>query len=103
MHVEAWLPRAARLRARWPAIETPRGSLSYAELHDAARAGACELAARGAERGARVAIVLPGGLPFAVALHACMLLGAVAVPVDVRLAAGERERLCAGADVVLEE
>ena len=36
-------------------------------------------------RGAsRVAIALPAGLEFAVALHACLLAGAAAVPVDLR-------------------
>ena len=44
-----------------------------------------ELSARGARPGARVAIALPAGLAFAQALHACLLLGAVAVPVDLRL------------------
>ena len=48
---------------------------------DRARAGA----------GTRVAIALPAGLEFAQALHACLLLGAVAVPVDLRLAPAERE------------
>jgi O-succinylbenzoic acid--CoA ligase len=37
-----------------------------------------------------VAILLPPGLDFAVALHACLLAGAAALPVDLRL--GERER-----------
>jgi o-succinylbenzoate---CoA ligase len=37
------------------------------------------------------------------ALHACLLLGAVAVPVDLRLAPAERERIAAGAAVCLEE
>ena len=67
----------------------PRGSWSYAELHAAARAGAAELARRGAGAGARVAIALPAGLDFAQALHACLLLGAVAVP---RRPASRRER-----------
>ena len=60
--------------------------------------------ARGAARGERVAIALPAGLAFAQALHACLLLGAVAVPVDLRLAAagagadrGRRRRARRGA------
>jgi O-succinylbenzoic acid--CoA ligase len=103
MLVEGWLARAARARPEHTALETPLGNRSYAQLHAAARFGAGELAARGVGPGARVAIVLPGGLAFAEALHACLLLGAVAVPVDVRLSPAERARIADGADVLLEE
>jgi O-succinylbenzoic acid--CoA ligase len=103
MVVEAWLVRAAAARPRHTALQTPEGSWSYAELLAAARAGAAELAQRGAGAGERVAIALPPGLAFAQALHACMLLGAVAVPLDPRLTAGERAHVLEGARVVLEE
>jgi O-succinylbenzoic acid--CoA ligase len=81
VHVEPWLTRAAR---RWPdriAVETPARSLRYRELDDLAGAGAREL---GVAAGSRVAIALPPGADFAVALHACLRAGAVAVPVDLR-------------------
>jgi O-succinylbenzoic acid--CoA ligase len=103
MEVEAWLARAAATRPEHTALRTPRGDWSYARLHAAARAGAAELAARGAGRGERVAIALPAGLEFAQALHACLLLGAVAVPVDLRLAAAERAHIADGAAVRVEE
>jgi O-succinylbenzoic acid--CoA ligase len=103
MVVEGWLERAAAIAPARTAIETPRGSRSYAELLAEARAGADDLAARGARAGARVAIALPPGLHFAQALHACLLLGAVAVPVDLRLSRVEREQVAAGAAVVVEE
>ncbi len=103
MEVEAWLARAAATRPEHPALRTPKGDWSYARLHVAARAGAGELAARGARPGGRVAIALPAGLAFAQALHACLLLGAVAVPVDVRLSAAERARIADGAAVLVEE
>ncbi|HEV3048207.1 MAG TPA: AMP-binding protein [Solirubrobacteraceae bacterium] len=103
MEVEAWLARAARARPERTALATPRGDWSYARLHAAARAGAGELAQRGARRGERVAIALPAGPEFAQALHACLLLGAVAVPVDLRLSGGERAQVAAGAGVVVEE
>jgi O-succinylbenzoic acid--CoA ligase len=90
MQVEAWLPRAAAARPQHTALSTPAGDWSYAHLHAAARAGAKQLAALGATPGERVAIALPAGLQFAQALHACLLLGAVAVPVDLRLAPAER-------------
>jgi O-succinylbenzoic acid--CoA ligase len=103
MAVEAWLARAAAARPRHTALQTPAGSCSYAELLAAARSGAAQLAERGAGAGVRVAIALPPGLAFAQALHACMLLGAVAVPLDPRLTAGERAHVLEGASIVLEE
>ncbi len=103
MLVDGWLTRAAQTRPAHTALQTPAGSCSYAQLHDAARSGAGQLRARGAGAGTRVAIALPGGLAFAHALHACLMLGAVAVPVDMRLAAGEREQILDGCEVVLEE
>src|SRR3954463_12478044 len=78
MHVEPWLERAAALRPDVIAVEADDGALSYAELLARARAGAAGLAAD------RVAIAPPAGLEFAVALHACLLAGAAAVPVDLR-------------------
>ncbi len=103
MVVDGWLARAAARRPGAPALQTPAGTLSYRELDVAARAGAAALRARGVAPGDRVAIALPAGLDFATALHACMTLGAVAVPVDLRLAAPERERVCAGAALTLLE
>jgi len=102
MEVEAWLPRAAATRGEHTALSTPQGDWSYARLHAAARFAAGELAARGARRGERVAIALPAGLEFAQALHACLLLGAVAVPIDLRLSAAEQARLAAGAALLVD-
>jgi O-succinylbenzoic acid--CoA ligase len=106
MVVEGWLHRAARTHPGASAVEGPDGVASactYAELHSAARRGARALRARGVKRGDRVAIALAPGLPFAEALHACLLLGAVAVPVDLRLADVERAHICAGAALVVSE
>src|SRR5438552_5956981 len=103
MVVEAWLARAAAGRGGQVALDTPSGSWSYAELLAAAQAGARELRSRGAEPGSRVAIALPPGLAFAQALHACLLMGAAAVPLDVRAPAPERERLAGDAALVVEE
>jgi o-succinylbenzoate---CoA ligase len=102
MIVEGWLARAAATRPEKIALQTPAGAVSYSELLAGASAGAVELAARGAEPGGRVAIALPPGLAFAQALHACLLLGAIAVPVDLRLLPAEREIATAGA-VLIEE
>src|ERR1700694_79561 len=102
MVVEGWLARAAAAAPTRAALQTPTGSCSYAQLHAAARAGAQELHARGTVAGDRVAIALPPGLGFAQALHACLLLGAVAVPLDVRLAAGERAQIEAACATVVD-
>jgi o-succinylbenzoate---CoA ligase len=103
MQVEAWLERAARTAPTVTALQAQDARLSYAELERAARAGALELTERGGRAGQRVAIALPPGLAFAQALHACFLLGAVAVPVDLRLTPSERKRIAAGATVLVEE
>ena len=50
----------------------------------------------------RVALALPGD-ELVVALHGCLLIGAIAVPIDLRLRDGERELRTAGASLVLEE
>ena len=95
--------RAASARPDATALETPRGSWSYAQLHGAASAGAAQLGGAGAGRGSRIAIALPAGLELAQAIHACLLLGAVAVPVDLRLSQTERDAICAGAQVLIDE
>lgn len=87
--VESWLERAARRR---PAAEAVNG-LRYAELLARAREAHVP-----AGPGARIAIALPPGTDFAVALHAVWLRGAVAVPHDLRLPEHERPP----ADAVLE-
>ncbi len=103
MIVEAWLRRAAASAPTVTAVQTPAGSCSYAELLARAQAGADTLAGLGARRGERVALALPAGLDFACALHACLLLGAVAVPVDLRLGERERGAIVNGAAVVVDE
>jgi o-succinylbenzoate---CoA ligase len=103
MVVDAWLERAALSAPLAVAVQTPLEICSYGELLSRARAGAGELAARGARPGERVAIALPAGLDFVCALHACLLLGVAAVPVDLRLGERERAAIVNGAAVVVDE
>jgi len=103
MFVDPWLPRAAAVAPDRVAVQTPAGSWTYTELLTTARDGAGWLAQRGVGAGHRVAIALPPGLGFVQALHAVMWLGAVAVPIDPRLTAAERERLGRGAAAVVEQ
>jgi O-succinylbenzoic acid--CoA ligase len=94
MPIDPWLPRAAALRPDRIALEAPEGALTYAQLLDAARIDAAP--------GSRVALALPPGLDFAVALHACLLARAPAVPVDPRLGEAERAALLASASLVVD-
>jgi O-succinylbenzoic acid--CoA ligase len=96
--VDAWLPRSAAARPQRPAVN----ALRYADLDAAAAAAARRLAARGARAGDRVALALPPGEAFCVALHGCLRLGAVAVPIDLRLAAAERDARAAGSAVIVD-
>jgi o-succinylbenzoate---CoA ligase len=101
--MEPWLERAAALRPDRPAVEAPDGARTYADLLARARAVAGALDERGVRSGDRVAIGLPPGIAFAETLHGCLLLGAVAMPVDSRLAEREREALLDAAAAVVDE
>jgi O-succinylbenzoic acid--CoA ligase len=103
MQIEGWLERAAASEPRRVAIETPSECWTYGELLSLAAAGAAHLTGFGVGRGDMVALALPPGAPFAQALHACLLLGAIAVPIDPRLVRAERERIAHGAKVIVDE
>ncbi len=103
MIVEGWLARAAASRPEHKALETATESWSYSQLGEAARSGAAQLIAQGVDRGTRLGIALPSGLDFAQALHACLLLGAVAVPIDLRLSPEERALIGAGCELTVHD
>ncbi len=68
----------------------PDGSrFTYAELHARADELALALAALGVRAGERVGVLLPNGAAFAAAVHACMRLGAVLLPLNLRLTPGD--------------
>jgi O-succinylbenzoic acid--CoA ligase len=85
-----WLHRAAAMRPDRIAIEGPERALTYAQLSAAAIAGARRLGEIGGGSLRRVALELAPGEDYVVALHACILAGAAAVPVDLRLSEPER-------------
>ncbi|MDQ3675622.1 MAG: AMP-binding protein [Actinomycetota bacterium] len=103
MLVEAWLTRAARMRPDGVALRAEDGALTYAELDAAATAAAQRLSALGVRRGGRVAIALPARRAFVETLHGCLRLGAIAVPIDLRLRARERALRTAGCAAVVTE
>jgi o-succinylbenzoate---CoA ligase len=99
--MESWLTRAARMHGERAAVVAAAESLSYAELHARARAVAGGLRERGVGPGDRVALALPS-VQLVPALHGCLLLGAVAVPIDLRLNPAERAARQSSARLVLE-
>ncbi|MGN6872082.1 MAG: class I adenylate-forming enzyme family protein [Solirubrobacteraceae bacterium] len=88
-----WIEAAAARQPDRIAVDGPERSLSYGELRDAA------MARTGAPRGSRVALAAPAVEDFVVGLHACLLAGAAAVPIDLRLGAAEQAERRAAADV----
>jgi len=95
----------ARREPERPAVRTAGGPVAYGELDRRVRAVACRLAGIGVSRGTRVALLMHNGLPFVVVAHALARLGAVCVPLNVRLAPPElRWRLedCDAATLVTE-
>ena len=98
-----WLVHAAATRPDHPALVTSRERLTYAQLEARARVAAGALAERGVVAGGRVALALPAGVDYCAALHGCFLLGAVAVPIDLRLGAAEREARLETVATVVEE
>ncbi|HZO79812.1 MAG TPA: AMP-binding protein [Solirubrobacteraceae bacterium] len=97
-----WLIRAAAVRPDHPALVTPTERLTYVQLEARARSAAGAMTERGVRAGDRVALALPAGADYCATLHGCLLLGAVAVPIDLRLAPAEREMRQHSARIVVE-
>lgn len=103
MLVESWLQRAARTRPDLVALRADDGALTYGELHEAATLVAQRLGALGVRPGDRVAIALRARRAFVETLHGCLLLGAVAVPVDPRLKPPQRRAQAASCTTVVSK
>ena len=98
-----WLATAAARRPGHPALEAEGQALTYAELDARATRGARRLVARGVTPGDRVGLALAPGVAFVEAFHACLRLGAVAVPIDVRLGPSERAAQSSVTALVVDE
>lgn len=97
------MARAARVQGERAALVPADGeTLSYRALHKLSSRVAGALVERGAAAGDRVALELPSA-DLVPGLHACMLLGAVAVPIDLRLTDAERARRRERCELVLVE
>lgn len=86
--------RAQRTGARVAVVDGDL-TLSYAEVYAAARQRAAALAARGIQRGDRVAVLLPRSTDALACLLATQLLAAVAVPINDRLRTRQVEHVLA--------
>jgi O-succinylbenzoic acid--CoA ligase len=99
--MESWLYMAAAKHPDRPAIESPERTLSFDALARLASASAVALRDQGVGAGDRVALEIEDRVEFVIALHACLLLGAPAVPIDLRLSEGERALRRRGSVTVL--
>src|ERR1700761_4150693 len=93
------LTRAQALAPDRTAIATPGERCSYAELHGGAMAVARGLLALGIRPGSNVGILAPNGVRFLEAFFAIELIGAVAVPLNVRHKATELRYIVRHADL----
>jgi o-succinylbenzoate---CoA ligase len=101
MRLDNWLAQRAQTCPDRSAVIADGLELTYAELEREATSAARRLAARGARRGATVALCLDPGLEYVVLLHALMKLGCVAYPVNTRLSEREIDAEIAGAEPAL--
>jgi fatty-acyl-CoA synthase len=88
-----WLARRAAATGSRPAVRDAERALDYAALE--ARSARCAgwLAARGVGPGDRVAILMGNASPFLEAVFAAARLGAIALPINTRLAPPEVRQL----------
>ncbi|GCE25576.1 2-succinylbenzoate--CoA ligase [Dictyobacter alpinus] len=95
-----WLQRSAENTPQKIAVSTPEIEWSFAELNQQAIQLARQLAALGVRQNSRVALLASNGLPFVVCVHALMRLGAILVPLNVRLTLEEQVWLLRDVDAL---
>ncbi len=86
-----WLSRCAQNRPEHLAVQCEEVQWSFAELDRQATRLARQLATAGVMEGNRVALLASNGLPFVAFVHALTRLGAILVPLNLRLTL---EELC---------
>ena len=86
----SWLQLAAGKQPERVALEGRHRTLTYAELSEAAVGRAQTLTRGGADPRRRVASEVDDRAEFAVVLHACLVAGCPAVPIDLRLSDAEQ-------------
>jgi long-chain acyl-CoA synthetase len=88
-NIASWVADRALSDPHLPAIKQGEMILSYAALDGAASRFATQLAERGVRAGDRVALIMPNVAYFPIAYYAILRLGAVVVPMNPLLKAGE--------------
>ena len=86
-----WLTRCTENRPEHLAVQCGQVQWSFAELDRQATRLARQLATTGIEQGNRVALLAANGLPYVAFVHALTRLGAILVPLNLRLTL---EELC---------
>ncbi len=94
------LDEVARSHPDRPFLITDTGRLTYAELAEWSRRIARGLVLRGVAPGEHVAMILPNGAPYVASRFAIARAGAVAVPINYLLRAGELEYVLAQSKAV---
>lgn len=92
-NVGSWTARRAAIAADAPALQDADRALDCAELDDRCARAAGWLAAQGVGRGDRVALLLANRTAYLELLFAAARLGAIAVPLNTRLAPPELRAL----------
>jgi acyl-CoA synthetase (AMP-forming)/AMP-acid ligase II len=91
------LGRAARFYPEWRALAAAGRRSTFRELHRRVGAIAASLSARGLVAGDRLALLLPNDADYIELVHACAWLGAIAVPLNIRLSTTEIDHILADA------
>src|SRR5690554_2146466 len=81
--------RTSELQGNKLAVVTENQSLSYRQLEDLSDAIAANLQNRGISKGDRVAVVVGNRAEFPLLVIACAKIGAIMVPINVKLAVDE--------------
>jgi len=87
------LGRAFRFYPGRTALAREGRSLTFRELHTRVEGIACTLTSHGFGVGDRLALLLPNGPDYIELMHACSMLGLIAVPLNTRLSTKEIDRV----------
>jgi long-chain acyl-CoA synthetase len=88
-NLASWVTKRAATDPDLPAVRQGETTLSYATLDLAAGRFATILSGRGVKAGDRVAMIMPNVAYFPIVYYAILRIGAIAVPMNPLLKAGE--------------
>ena len=84
MTVNYCLRRAARLHANCVAIDLPGGQITYRDFYQTVENSANKLAALGAAKGDRIAVLMQNSAEYLDLYYSVVLTGAIIVPLNTR-------------------